>query len=182
MTEVTHPFPYEVTVSWSGEDECYLARIQRVEFNFAGCSSHGDTMEEAVANVMAASSSMKSVLDEDSETVKEVDTTVEAIDITDPKKPRRVKLPEKLRYMSPENIAKDFPLKRERAAIRAVFSWLSLSGSCGRKLKRRGHVKVGCSAGEFVREMAKEHDVVVWDVSTIERAAKILKTGGPWEK
>ena len=102
--------------------------------------------------------------------------------LTDPKKPRRVKLPEKLRYMSPENIAKDFPLKRERAAIRAVFSWLSLSGSCGRKLKRRGHVKVGCSAGEFVREMAKEHDVVVWDVSTIERAAKILKTGGPWEK
>jgi hypothetical protein len=109
------------------------------------------------------------------------DPTVEAVDVTDSKHPRRIRLPDKLRYLSPENIAKDFPSKRERAAIAAVFSWLGLSGSCGRRLKHRTHIKVGCSSREFVREMSKEHDVVVWDMTTLERAAKILKTGYPWD-
>ena len=35
---------------------------------------------------------------------------------------------ERLKYISPEEVAKDFRSPRERAAIAAVFKWLSLNG------------------------------------------------------
>ena len=45
---------------------------------------------------------------------------------------------QQLHYMDPANIAKDFPSKRERAAIVAVFQWLALNAVCVRSLKN-GH-------------------------------------------
>ncbi len=41
----------------------------------------------------------------------------------------------RLRYMNPENVAKDFPSKRERAAIAAVFEWLSYNSLTAWQLK-----------------------------------------------
>jgi hypothetical protein len=47
----------------------------------------------------------------------------------------------RLRYMDPANIARDFPSKRERAAIAAVLRWLSLNSTVAWRLKNGTYTK-----------------------------------------
>ena len=42
--------PYSVTIRWSEEDEAYVARVPAID----GVISHGDTIEEAAANIQEA--------------------------------------------------------------------------------------------------------------------------------
>ena len=41
---------YHINVFWSDEDACFIADIPDLEF----CSAHGDTPEEALAEVLVA--------------------------------------------------------------------------------------------------------------------------------
>ena len=41
---------YRVDITWSPEDETYVVKVPELE----GCMTHGDTMEEAVANAKEA--------------------------------------------------------------------------------------------------------------------------------
>ena len=41
---------YQITISWSEEDECFVARVPAL----SGCISHGDTYQEALTNVQDA--------------------------------------------------------------------------------------------------------------------------------
>tara|TARA_B100001248_G_scaffold262395_1_gene258127 strand:- start:69968 stop:70363 length:396 start_codon:yes stop_codon:yes gene_type:complete len=41
---------YEISIQWSEEDECYIARIREIPF----CSAHGETLEEAAHNLSEA--------------------------------------------------------------------------------------------------------------------------------
>ena len=72
-----------------------------------------------------------------------------------------------LRYMNPENIAKDFPSERERAAISAIFEWISLSTVVARRLKVRGHYAT-CGLKNLT------YDTLILDTQILERAEKIL--------
>jgi hypothetical protein len=94
-----------------------------------------------------------------------------ALDVTDPKRPRRVALPQELRYLHMSEVLRDFPSKRDRAAMAAVFAWLSLNGSCGRRLKRSGHITVAWTVKEL---MSAAHDVVVYDVKRLDEAEGLV--------
>jgi hypothetical protein len=78
----------------------------------------------------------------------------------------------RLRYMTPENIAKDFASPRERAAIAAVFKWLGYNGIVAWELKR-GHVYTTVAASSRVRRDGP-HQAVVVPVDAYERAHKLL--------
>lgn len=43
-------FKYRVDITWSPEDEAYIVKVPELE----GCVTHGDSMEEAVANAKEA--------------------------------------------------------------------------------------------------------------------------------
>jgi hypothetical protein len=78
----------------------------------------------------------------------------------------------RFRYMSPEHIAEDFKSPRERAAIRAVFRWLSLNGLCAWELKRRN---VYTTAAMFKRVRRDgPYQAVVVPVEAIRRAEALL--------
>jgi len=38
---------YQITISWSDEADCYIARVPALP----GCISHGDTYQSTVANI-----------------------------------------------------------------------------------------------------------------------------------
>jgi hypothetical protein len=81
-------------------------------------------------------------------------------------------LRKELRYMSAENIAKDFPSKRERAAIAAVFEWYSLNSVVARPLKRFGHYATGMKR----RDDLRGHTANIVQDEDVERARRFLKT------
>ena len=89
-------------------------------------------------------------------------------------KPRglsKAELKERLRYMNPKNIARDFKLEGERAAIKAVFQWLSLNGTCAMET-RSGHYKTHLS----VKDWNKYVHVLI-NSEAYEEAKKILVKG-----
>lgn len=46
----THHLPYAINITWSDEDDGYIATVPAL----TGCMSHGDTIEEAGANIQEA--------------------------------------------------------------------------------------------------------------------------------
>lgn len=94
-------------------------------------------------------------------------------------KPKRVKLPEEMRYMAPEHIAEDFRSKPERAAIAAVFAWLSLNSMCAWPLKAgrtSNHTSNASGRRRLVR--SDPHQAIILTVEQLERAEKILGIRG----
>lgn len=55
----TKPLKYRVDISWSDEDECYVARVPEL----LGCVTDGATIEEAAANATEAISVYLETLD-----------------------------------------------------------------------------------------------------------------------
>lgn len=83
---------------------------------------------------------------------------------------KRVKysLDHELRYISPENVAKDFSAPRERAAIAAVFRWLSLNGICAWEGKRPG------TYSTLYRTPLEKNDAIVLSHEQYEHARLIF--------
>jgi predicted RNase H-like HicB family nuclease len=54
-------FPYRINVGWSAEDGAYVADVPALR----SCSAHGDSVDEAVREVVAAAGSILEVLAED---------------------------------------------------------------------------------------------------------------------
>jgi hypothetical protein len=77
----------------------------------------------------------------------------------------------RLRYMNPEHIANDFPGKKERAAIAAVFKWLSLNAVCARALK---HGRYATHWSSIQRRGKWIDDAIVLDRKALDRAEKLL--------
>lgn len=80
----------------------------------------------------------------------------------------------KLRYMSPEHIAEDFPAKREREAIAAVFAWISFNASVARRLKNGHHYSTNVMRSLRRNGSLKEFDAQVLQGSVLEHAKKVL--------
>lgn len=78
----------------------------------------------------------------------------------------------RLRYMNPENVAKDFPSKRERAAIAAVFEWISFNSTTAWRLKNGTYTDVAWSKS-VRREIGTSTHLVMTD-EAYERASVIL--------
>ncbi len=78
---------------------------------------------------------------------------------------------ERLKYISPEEVAKDFRSPRERAAIAAVFKWLSLNGLCAWRLKNGQYSTTAMS--KTVRRDGP-HEGVLLDTEALRRAEKVL--------
>ena len=78
----------------------------------------------------------------------------------------------RLRYMNPENVAKDFPSKRERAAIAAVFEWLSYNCTTAWRLKNGTVTDVAMS--KSVRREIGTSTHLVMSNETYERAREVL--------
>jgi hypothetical protein len=79
----------------------------------------------------------------------------------------------RLRYMSPEHIAKDFRSARERAAIAAVFKWLSLNAITAWPLKRYGHYATVAVSAAVNRKIGTSTAMVLGD-EQYDRARKVL--------
>jgi hypothetical protein len=77
----------------------------------------------------------------------------------------RTHLREALRYYSTEGVLKDFPSKRERAAMAALWKWLSLNGVVAWKTKKDPHVfdTIAAGPGRRRRWGMKTHAVVFKD-------------------
>ena len=78
----------------------------------------------------------------------------------------------RLRYMNPENVAKDFPSKRERAAIAAVFEWLSYNSLTAWQLKNGTYTVVAMS--KSVRRAIGSSTHLVMTDKDYQRAQDIL--------
>lgn len=82
---------------------------------------------------------------------------------------------EALRYMHPENIAKDFPDAKSKKAIAAVFDWLCLNGIAAWRLKNGTYSTVASRGGRHpVNRSLGTSDTVVLDNATFARAMKLL--------
>ena len=79
----------------------------------------------------------------------------------------------RLRYMSPEHIAKDFGSARERTAIAAVFRWLSLNAITAWPLKRHGHYATVARSAGVNRKIGTSTAMVLSD-EQYDRARKVL--------
>lgn len=83
------------------------------------------------------------------------------------------RFPAALRYMAPENVLTDFTSERERAAIAAVFKWLSLNSAIAWRNKRGNYTT---DAGSKIRwslkngRLCKRHDAIVMSEEMYERA------------
>lgn len=74
-----------------------------------------------------------------------------------------------LRYMSPENIAADFPDKRSHAAIAAVFQWIALNGILGWR-GQRGRYETNWRDGRSLDAA----NAIVLDDEDYEHASRVL--------
>lgn len=88
-----------------------------------------------------------------------------------PSKADLVMMRERLKYISPEEVAKDFRSPRERAAIAAVFKWLSLNSLCAWRLKNGQYSTTARS--KTVRRDGP-YDGVLLDTEALMRAEKVL--------
>jgi len=84
-------------------------------------------------------------------------------------------------YMQAENIAKDFPGKREREAIAAVFKWLSFHMVVARPLKRSGTYATHMPLRKM-SDTLKESTHRVIDRADIDKAEKLLCPAQPTKK
>jgi hypothetical protein len=88
-----------------------------------------------------------------------------------------------LRYMSAENVAKDFRSPRERAAIAAIFAWISLNGCCAWELRRPGTYSTVAMSRNVRRDMGTIDAIVLPD-KQYEHARAVLvepkKPRKPW--
>ncbi len=64
--------PYQITVSWSAEDEAYEARVPALRY----CVAYGETPEKAVKEVRGAAFAMLKVMAKDGRPAPAVDTTL----------------------------------------------------------------------------------------------------------
>jgi hypothetical protein len=78
-----------------------------------------------------------------------------------------------LRYMRPENIAKDFKSPRERAAIAAVFKWLSLNASTAWELKRPNVYTTVAVSGSVNRTLTPYQACVI-EKKAVDKAERLL--------
>jgi predicted RNase H-like HicB family nuclease len=69
------PFPYQVTVTWSDIDECYVARVPA----FKGCLACGDTQREALAELRTVSDLWMKVTRENGFALPSPDTALERL-------------------------------------------------------------------------------------------------------
>ena len=77
-----------------------------------------------------------------------------------------------LRYLNPEDLAKEFRSPSERAAIAAVFKWLSFNHICARSLKRQGHYAVNMRLRKG--DMFAEPSAYVIEREQLKRAETVL--------
>ena len=75
LTETTIIRRYRVDIAWSEEDEDFVARVPAIE----GCISHGDTIEEAAANIREALETTIEGLAEEGFPIPEADETLQQI-------------------------------------------------------------------------------------------------------
>ena len=86
----------------------------------------------------------------------------------------------RLRYLDPANVLADFPSRRERAAIAAVFEWLGLNSTVAWRNKNGTYTNY-VSAREFgsiARSLDKTEAIVV-DEATYDRARAMFGLLGP---
>lgn len=91
---------------------------------------------------------------------------------TKPSKRDLAEASRRLRYMSPENVAKDFPDARSRAAIAAVFEWMSFSLTTAWQLKNGTFTNVAMS--KSVRRDIGTSTHLVMTEESYERARSVL--------
>jgi hypothetical protein len=83
---------------------------------------------------------------------------------------------ERLRYMDIKAVEADFKKPEERAAIAAVFKWLSLNALCAWQMKDHCHYSVIGSSKSIKRDWAKPYDALVLDEKRYEAARKLFPT------
>lgn len=64
--------PYQITVSYSADDEGYVARMPALRY----CLAFGETREKAVKEVKAAAAAMLKVMEQEGKPLPAVDTTL----------------------------------------------------------------------------------------------------------
>jgi predicted RNase H-like HicB family nuclease len=64
--------PYQITVSYSADDEGYVARMPALRY----CLAFGETPEKAVKEVKAAAAAMLKVMEQEGKPLPAVDTTL----------------------------------------------------------------------------------------------------------
>ncbi|MDP1591389.1 MAG: type II toxin-antitoxin system HicB family antitoxin [Prosthecobacter sp.] len=72
--------PYQITVSYSADDEGYVARVPALRY----CLAFGETPEKAVKEVKTAAAAMLKVMEEDGKPLPAVDTTLARITALQP--------------------------------------------------------------------------------------------------
>ncbi len=63
---------YEISIFWSAEDECFIAKVPALR----GCISHGETLEEAAANIREAMEGYIESMEAHGDAIPNSDTTV----------------------------------------------------------------------------------------------------------
>jgi hypothetical protein len=84
------------------------------------------------------------------------------------------RLDKRFRYADPKNIAKDFKSPCERAAIRAVLSWINLNATCAWRLKTGAYTDVAMSRGRVWR--GDPHDAVIIRGDAMDSIDNLFKT------
>jgi hypothetical protein len=82
-------------------------------------------------------------------------------------------LRKRFRYVNFENLAKDFTSKQERAAIEAVFKWLSFSGVVAWRLKSPSHYST-LARGKSLRRGINTWDAIIVDRELFDKAEALL--------
>ena len=66
---------YQITISWSEEDEAFVARVPAL----SGCISHGDTYQEALENIQDAIEGFLASMKEHGDAIPEPDMAADEI-------------------------------------------------------------------------------------------------------
>ena len=98
--------------------------------------------------------------------------TKKRVSLTKPSRRDLQEASRRLRYMDPAAVAKDFPGEGERAAIAAVFEWLSLNSTVAWRLKNGTYTNVAVS--KSVRRPIGTSDAIIMDEATYDRARRLL--------
>ncbi len=72
--------PYQITVSYSADDEGYVARMPALRY----CLAFGETPEKAVKEVKAAAAEMLKVMEQEGKPLPAVDTTLARVTALQP--------------------------------------------------------------------------------------------------
>jgi len=80
---------------------------------------------------------------------------------------------EHLKYLLSEDLVRDFKSKKERAAIAAVFKWLSLNAIVAWKLKKSGQYTT-LAMSRHTWKVIEKYDAFVLSRDTVDKAEKLL--------